>query len=97
MSGAHAEEEHISSYGFYVKIWLALLFLTFMTVSVSYVDMKKFTLFTAMLVATVKAGLVVLFFMHIRFDKPIFGVMLMVTLIEYLIFIVLTFSDYAYR
>ncbi len=98
MDAAHAHhEEHISSYGSYAKIWAALLFLTFLTVAVTHVDLQRFAIFTALLIATVKASLVLLYFMHVRYDLPLFKVMIAVTLFEYMIFIILTFSDYAYR
>ncbi|NLX04768.1 MAG: cytochrome-c oxidase [Phycisphaerae bacterium] len=83
--------------GLYVKVWIALVLLTGVTVTVSYLDMQKFTVFTAMLIATVKASLVLLYFMHIRFEKVVFQLMILFTLIIYAIFIFLTFADYSYR
>jgi cytochrome c oxidase subunit 4 len=49
------------------------------------------------LIATVKAGLVLLYFMHLRYEKPLFAIMILVVLVTYGIFIALTFSDYFYR
>ena len=54
-------------------------------------------IFAAILIATVKSTLVLLYFMHIRFEKPIFTVMILVLLVTYGIFIGLTFTDYSYR
>lgn len=96
MSDNHSEHTNVSS-SLYVKVWLALVVLTMITVSVSYLDMKKFTVFTAMLIATVKAGLVILYFMHIRFEKMIYWIMLLFVLLIYAIFIILTFFDYSFR
>jgi cytochrome c oxidase subunit 4 len=96
MSDNHSEHTSVSS-NLYVKVWLALVVLTMITVSVSYLDMKKFTVFTAMLIATVKAGLVILYFMHIRFEKMIYWIMLLFVLLIYAIFIILTFFDYSFR
>ena len=93
-----AEKEHkIIADSWYVKIWLALLILTGITVSVSYLDMQKFTVFTAMLIATIKASLVLLYFMHIRYEKPFYIYMITAVLAIYAIFIFLTFSDYPFR
>jgi len=78
-------------------VWLALVILTIITVSVSYLDMKKFTIFTAMLIATVKAGLVILYFMHIRYEKLIYTIMILFVLLTYAVFIGLTFVDYSFR
>ncbi len=81
----------------YVKIWAMLLALTVTTVAVSYLDMHNVRVLTAMMIATVKATLVVLYFMHIRFEKPFFAVLIFVVLGTYGILIGLTFSDYYYR
>jgi cytochrome c oxidase subunit IV len=81
----------------YVAVWAALVICTSITVSVSFLDMQRFTVFTAMVIATVKAGLVLLYFMHIRFEKPLFAVMILFVLATYAIFIILMFSDYSFR
>jgi cytochrome c oxidase subunit 4 len=93
----HTEEAHISPYSFYVKVWVILLILTALTVAVTHVNLRQFSGFAALVIATIKAGIVMLFFMHVRYDKPVIAVMIGVTLAEYLIFIFLTFSDYVYR
>lgn len=84
-------------YGVYVRVWAILMALTAVTVSVSYVDMKHVTVLTATLIAAAKSTLVVLYFMHIRFEERIYAVMIMVVLVTYAIFIGLTFVDYLYR
>ncbi|MFC2171584.1 cytochrome C oxidase subunit IV family protein [Acidobacteriota bacterium] len=89
--------QHVVPYSLYVKIWIALVVLTIITVSVSYLDMKKFTVFTAMIIATIKSGLVLLYFMNIRFEKIIYPVMILFVMATYAIFIILIFSDYAFR
>ena len=81
----------------YVSIWLILLALTVVTVSVSYLDMRNVRVLTALMVATVKAALVVLYFMHVRFERPWFGLMILVVLVTYAVLIALTFSDYLFR
>jgi len=97
MSGHEQEAQHISPIKLYVNIWLALVGLTVITVSVSYLNMQKFTIFTAMLIATVKVTLVILYFMHIRFEKAIYTYMILAVLATYGIFITLTFADYSFR
>jgi len=65
-----------SSLGHVVPVWLlaavfgCLLVLTCLTVSVSYVDLGNLNLYLALAIATVKAALVVLFFMHLYWDRP---------------------------
>ena len=48
-----------------------LMVLTAITVSVSYVDVGIFNIVVAMSVASVKAILVALFFMHLKFEDSI--------------------------
>ena len=81
----------------YVRVWAILVVLTGVTVGVSYVDMKHVTVLTATLIATVKATLVILYFMHVRFEERIYSFMILVVLGTYAVFIGLTFVDYWYR
>ena len=74
-----------------------MLVLTGVTVGVSFLDMQRFTIFTAMLIASVKAALVILYFMHIRFGKPIYAFMILFIIATYAIFVILTFADYSFR
>ena len=97
LPGAAAEVHLHEEGGAWLHVWAALLVLTVITVGVSYLDMKHVTVLTALLIATVKGTLVLLYFMHLRFEKPIYAVMVLVVLGTYAIFVGLTFSDYAYR
>jgi len=92
-----AREQHLVPYHVYFWVWIGLLACTGLTVSAKYADLNHVAIFTALLIATVKAMLVTLYFMHIRFEKPLFFVMIAVTLVTYGIFIGLTFTDYPYR
>src|ERR1700759_4412020 len=68
---AHGEHDHHESAGIYVKTLLALLFLTIVTVGASYIDFGPGNVVIALFIATIKASLVALFFMHLRWDKPV--------------------------
>lgn len=81
----------------YFCVWAALVVLTAATVGVSYVDMKNVGVLTALLIAGVKASLVILYFMHIRFERAVFVYMIFAVIATYVIFIGLTFADYYYR
>ena len=93
----HEGEHHVVPYGLYVRVWAVLLVLTATTVAVSYLDMKHVTVLTAMVIATGKGLLVLLYFMHIRFEKLIYVWMILTVLGIYAVFIGLTFVDYSYR
>lgn len=94
----HAEKAHpLVPYGLYFKVWFALILLTVVTVAVSYADMKQAKILTALVIAGLKIMLVVLYFMHVRFEKPVYPIMIGVVMATYAVFIGLTFADYFYR
>lgn len=94
----HAEEDHVVvPYRTYVNVWLALVTLTGITVGAAYTDLKHLAIFTAILIASVKCLLVILYFMHIRFEARIFTWMLVAIFGTYAIFLILTFADYSFR
>jgi cytochrome c oxidase subunit 4 len=64
-------EHEPHSSGIYVKTLIALLILTVITVGASYIDFGSGNVVIALLIASVKATLVALFFMHLRYDKPV--------------------------
>lgn len=70
-----------------------LLVLTFVTVAVTWFELGALSLWIAMLIATVKAVLVALYFMHLRYDKPFNAVILIAALLFVLLFIGLTLID----
>lgn len=94
----HTEDHaHVVPYSTFIKIWAALIVLTGVTVGAALLDLGHLAFFTAIVVATVKATLVTLYFMHIRFERRIFAGMLIAILVTYAIFVILTFADYAFR
>ncbi len=61
------EHEHTThSQGFYLAIGAGLLVLTATTVGAAFVNLGPFNPVIALLIATIKATLVVLFFMHVK-------------------------------
>lgn len=62
---------HIVPRKTYLTILIALLILTAITVAVARVDFGNWNLVVAMLVASIKAGLVTLFFMHLKYESPV--------------------------
>lgn len=72
---AHAGEDlpivgHLVPLSTLVWTAIALLFLTCVTVAVRYVDVGEFNIVIALGIAVLKATLVALFFMHLRWDRP---------------------------
>ena len=92
----HAEH-HVLPLSLYYKIFGALLFLTVITVLVSYMNLQSASLFVAMIVATSKAGLVVGYFMHLKYDDRLLSLLGVLVLFFLLCFFGLTFADLATR
>jgi cytochrome c oxidase subunit 4 len=68
---------HLVSYSTLLGTGLALLVLTVITVAVRYIDLGEANIYIAIGIAVVKATLVSLFFMHLRWDRP-FNLMVLV-------------------
>jgi cytochrome c oxidase subunit 4 len=68
---SHSEEHHATSYTSYFVVWVILMILTAVTVYVSYLDFGTFNIVIAMVVASIKATAVALFFMHLKFEDKI--------------------------
>jgi cytochrome c oxidase subunit 4 len=76
-----SEHVHSSSPRIYLVVLGMLLVLTAITVGAAYVNFGQFNLIIAVLIATVKATLVALFFMHLRHDPPINAIIFVSSLI----------------
>ena len=69
-----SSNNHIVPFNIYIKVLSALLVLTVLTVLVSQMDFGFFNVLIAMGIATIKAALVLLFFMHLKYDNKLFPV-----------------------
>ena len=65
-------ENHIIGFKTYSSVLISLLALTALTVGVAQIDFGALNAFLAMLIATVKAGLVLLYFMHLKYDDKLY-------------------------
>ena len=93
-----SQPEHpVVPFALYVAVWAGLIVLTGVTLGVSYLDLQNVGIQTALLIATVKASLVLLYFMHLRYEGRMYFVMLLIVLVTYVVFLALTFSDYGFR
>lgn len=61
---------HIVPTRTFTIVFVALLVLTAITVGISYIDFGMMNIVVAMFVASIKAMLVALFFMHLKYEKP---------------------------
>ena len=91
------EQPHILSYGTLVLVLGVLLVLTGLTVAVSYVHMGFWNVPIALTIASLKASLVLLFFMHLKYEGPIIRYSFLSTVTFLAIMIGFTFWDVAFR
>jgi len=94
---ANATEHHIVSPKLYVGIFLVLLALTATTTAASYVELYVFNVVVALAIAVVKASLVVLFFMHVKYSPKLTKLTVISGLFIFLALMTLTLADYMSR
>jgi cytochrome c oxidase subunit 4 len=92
-------QEHISSYKEHFGTWVGLIILTLMTVFVSTfgADLRTLTVLTAMLIATVKALTVALYFMHLKYEPKVYRAWIIVVMALFVFFLVMVILDFATR
>jgi cytochrome c oxidase subunit 4 len=83
--------------GVYVVILIALLVGTALTVWASFIDLGFWNPIIAMAIATTKATLVVLFFMHVKYSTKLTKLTVGAGIFTFLVLISLTLSDYISR
>jgi cytochrome c oxidase subunit 4 len=88
-----AVHAHVSSIAFYIAVFFGLLLLTGMTVGQSYVDLGKLNIVIVILIATMKASLVVTFFMHLAWDSKFNALMFLCGLLFIGVFFAYTMND----
>jgi cytochrome c oxidase subunit 4 len=90
--------EHIVPVRIYVTIFLALLVGTALTVLAAFYDFPwQFNTIIALTIASTKATLVVLYFMHVRYSPRLVWVIVASALFWMGILFAFTFSDYFTR
>jgi cytochrome c oxidase subunit 4 len=89
--------EHIVPPKVYVGIFLSLMVLTAATVGAAYVNLGAFNIVVALAIATLKATLVVLYFMHARYSPKRTQLVIICAVFWLAIMLALTLSDYTTR
>jgi cytochrome c oxidase subunit IV len=69
-----AKEHHIIPFKTYLIILITLLIFTVITVAAARVDFGAANAFIAMFIASIKAGLVMMYFMHLKYDDRAYPV-----------------------
>jgi cytochrome c oxidase subunit 4 len=82
MAQSHNSHEHHGDHGHhhiiplsvYVKVLAVLLVFTLITVAAAQVNFGAWNTVIAMLIASIKAGFVLSFFMHLKYDNKLYWV-----------------------
>ena len=94
--GARLQNRSVK-YTIYLLIWACLLILTGITVTVSQMHLGNLGTLTSLAIATVKATLVLLFFMHLRYETRFFRMIFIIPIVTLAVIIGLTFFDFGFR
>jgi cytochrome c oxidase subunit 4 len=97
MTGNGAHADHILPRSLYVGIFGALMVLTILTVAAAFVDLGFLNIVVALGIAVVKASLVVLFFMHVKYSSKLTWVVIGSGLFWLAILLSLLMLDYSSR
>jgi cytochrome c oxidase subunit IV len=97
MNGRKSVSEHITSPRLYLAIILTLLVLTAATVGAAMADLGPLNIVVALVIATCKGTLVVLYFMHARYSPRRTQMVIVAGLFWLAILLVMTMADYLTR
>ena len=102
-SSAHGHDahgygpHHVTSSKVFFNVLVTLLFLTIITVAASRVDFGAANLLIAMLIASVKASLVIAIFMHVKWDTAINKIVFLSSFLFLSLLFIFTLADHATR
>ncbi len=88
---------HVLPLKVYLTVAATLYVFTAITVAVSFVHFGEFNIVVALLIATIKASIVALYFMHLRYDNKLFTSVFVSSLIFLGLFLTLTMLDLGHR
>ena len=92
----HAEH-HIVQPGVYIAVFVTLLIGTGLTVLAADFDMGVMNPVIALAIACTKAVIVILFFMHVKFQSRLIKMTVIAGFFTFLVLIIMTLSDYISR
>ena len=93
----HHSEHHVVPLKIYFLIFFALMIGTVITVAAAFVNMGFMNTPVALIIALVKASLVILFFMHVKYSPKLVGLFAVAGFFWLCILLALTMQDYYTR
>jgi cytochrome c oxidase subunit 4 len=90
--------EHVVPLRTNVAVWLALLVLTGVTTGIAFIDLGPLNTIVALVIATCKALLVVLIFMHVKYASDKLVKVVVISAVFFLLLLLgLSLADYSTR
>jgi cytochrome c oxidase subunit 4 len=89
--------QHVLSVRTNLTVFGVLLALLVLTIAVAYIDLGVMAIPVAMAIATVKAVLIMLYFMHVRFSSRLIWIFSGAAVFWLFILLALSFNDYLVR
>jgi cytochrome c oxidase subunit 4 len=96
-SHGHEEIGHVVPESTFLKVLIALLVLTVVTVLAAQVDLGKWNIVGALVIASIKASLVIAIFMHGKYENKIIWTYILIPFILLAIMIGGIFTDDPFR
>jgi cytochrome c oxidase subunit 4 len=90
-------QHHVVSPAIYIAIFLALLVCTGLTVGAAFLELGIFNPIVALAIAVIKAVLVVLFFMHVKYSTKLTKLTVCAGIFTFITLISMTLADYISR
>ena len=88
---------HVSSTAMFTNVLVVLLILTAITVGTSRIDFGAANMLIAMAIASIKASLVILFFMHLKWDTAINKIVFLSSFLFLSLLFIFTLADQGTR
>jgi len=90
-------ERHITPFSLFAKVLIVLLILTTVSVLITEMHFGALSVAVALTVASVKVSLVLIFFMHLKWENTFLRLMVAGVFIIFTLVIIFTFIDYLLR
>ena len=94
---AEHEEQHIQPYTHLLAVLVALLALTALTIWASRIELGRLNIWLTLLIASIKSSIVLLFFMHLKYEGRFIRTTFIVTVFTLAILIGFLFWDISFR
>jgi len=88
---------HVTEYKTLARVVLLLMFLTFLTITVTSFHLGAFSVTVALLIAGIKGYMILTYFMHLKYESILLRILVAMIFVLYAIIILITFIDYAFR